>query len=85
MSEFLALSDDEKVIEMEKAGDIEQIKTMIKDESICSQCGGSATAADYCFGCHKLICVECTEKEPHLTNCWMRIKQEPRGEACKRV
>lgn len=66
MAEILKLSDDEKV---EAMPDSILPGQLTEDKGICSQCGKEADADDFCFGCHKLICSECIEKEPHLSQC----------------
>ncbi|KKM68152.1 hypothetical protein LCGC14_1463680 [marine sediment metagenome] len=62
MSEFLALSDAEKVEAMPDSVPIGQVT---EDKGICSICGGQADADDFCFGCHQLICPNCMENPKH--------------------
>jgi hypothetical protein len=76
MSEFLALSDDDKVTAFGACEDTDEQVT--EDKGVCSQCGGEATAGDFCFGCHKLICSKCLEKEPHFSECLNKPVQERR-------
>ncbi len=67
MAEFLALSHDEKASFIENSDDTTE------DLGICSQCGEMVCDPDdYCFGCQKLICIECIEKEPHLSQCFAK-------------
>lgn len=73
MSEFLRLSDDEKtdlldaVPEADK--DNEDYSGVTEDTGICSVCRKVADAGDFCFGCHKLVCLKCIDIEPHLSAC----------------
>lgn len=70
ISEFLLLSDDDKVAELEKA-DGEYCK-VTEDVGKCSQCGKETDAGAFCFGCHKLICCDCFDQEPQLSECLNR-------------
>lgn len=74
MAEFLALKDSKKVEVMEKFQPDDDVPVdwpkITEDAGVCSQCGGKADVGDYCFGCHKLICENCVEQEPHLSKCW---------------
>ncbi len=69
MSKFLALSNNEKVAVLDQSdGDYNQVT---EDRGICSQCGKPvADVGDFCFGCHKLVCPDCTELEPHFSQCF---------------
>lgn len=58
MSEFLALSDDEKVEFIES-------NPTTEDLGACSICGGRAGAINFCFGCQKLICNRCDNPGIH--------------------
>lgn len=73
MSEFLGLSDDEKAKLLDAAPetdkDNEDYSTVTEDKGVCTQCGGEADAGDFCFGCGKLVCPKCFDKEPHLNEC----------------
>jgi len=67
MCEFLALTEDEKVEVIAKV-EGEYLKAT-EDTGACSQCSKKADVGDYCFGCKKLVCQECFEEEPHLSDC----------------
>ncbi len=73
MSEFLELSEENKVKQLELApkddegyGDYSKVT---EDMGACYVCGKDASAGDYCFGCHRLVCGDCFEEEPHLSGC----------------
>ena len=84
MSEFLALSDDEKVAAMEKYD--EKVAEMGKypedeesmycglteDPGKCYHCGKEVYAGNFCFGCHRFVCDDCTEVDPHYSDCLNR-------------
>ena len=65
MSEFLALSDDEKV----KAMPDDAPFHFTEDKGTCSICGGEADAGDFCFGCHQLVCLKCIDSPEHYKRC----------------
>lgn len=66
MTEFLATSDDDKVHMMP---DGVNFRKVTEDLGACSQCGKRVDVGDFCFGCHKLVCLRCVEKEPHYSQC----------------
>lgn len=68
MSEFLVVSKKEKVSLLDGCAPDYELAT--EDLGACSQCGEQANAGDFCFGCQKLICLNCIETEPHLSECW---------------
>ena len=72
MAQFLDLSDDDKVALLEGfecAGKQIKYSKVTEDKGMCSQCGKPTDVGDFCFGCHKLVCQKCIEKEPHLSDC----------------
>jgi hypothetical protein len=73
MSEFLALSEEEKESRINLVSDAEADKDdyskATEDMGACYVCGKDANAGDYCFGCHRLVCLACFEEEPHLSEC----------------
>jgi len=73
MSEYLSLTDDEKMELLDKLdrelGENGWLQ-VVDDRGKCSQCGKEVDVGDYCFGCHQLVCLECVETEPHLSNCY---------------
>lgn len=70
MAEFLALSDEDK---MDLIDYCEDYKSATDDAGICSQCGKRrADIGDFCWGCRKLICEKCVEKEPHYSQCFAK-------------
>ncbi|MFA5266308.1 MAG: hypothetical protein WC378_20995 [Opitutaceae bacterium] len=74
MAEFLKLSDSDKVKHMEQFPDNPRgWRKATDDKGTCSQCGKkNVGAGDFCFGCHKLICADCIEKEPHNSACYTK-------------
>lgn len=74
MSEFLELSDDEKVDQLQLAprtgdGCFGDYSKVTEDVGACSVCGKAADAGDFCFGCRKLVCQDCFDEEPHFSQC----------------
>lgn len=58
MSEFLALSDDEKAKLMP---DEKPCDGVTEDKGECAYCGKEVDACHFCFGCHQLVCDDCEE------------------------
>ena len=69
MTEFLALDDDGKVSRIEEFDHEEGYDSVTEDKGKCGNCEKEADAGHFCFGCHQLICNECTEIEPHYSAC----------------
>lgn len=69
MSEFLELSDSEKVDILDQHGSDEDPYGFTEDKGVCFKCGGEVSVGDYCFGCHRLICEDCMDREPHASEC----------------
>ena len=67
MREYLEMSDADKVTALE-AVEGEYYK-VTEDKGVCAQCGQETDAGDFCFGCHKLVCLNCIQEGPHLSDC----------------
>jgi hypothetical protein len=74
MKEFLELSDDHKCDVLYETGG--NYSKATEDSGKCSLCGNEADAGDYCFGCHKLICLDCEDAESHLSNCLYKLETQ---------
>ncbi len=72
MSEFLTLSDDDKVKLMDQHEKKRDWGKTTEDRGKCVNCDATVSVKDYCFGCHKLICEDCIEKEPHYSQCYAK-------------
>ena len=65
MAEFLALSDDDKVEAMSNSESYDEVT---EDKGHCVGCGSEVNVAYFCFGCHQLVCGNCTESSKHPCN-----------------
>ncbi len=67
IKEFLALSDSDKVEILQKFAPRYYRATV--DKGKCFICGRKLGAGFFCFGCHRLVCMNCDDKPQHRESC----------------